>query len=144
MVIIPYTSEYKEQLKEIFTLNTPTFYAEAELNDFDLFLEERSETYFVIKSMGKLAGAGGYIHTNYNGRLIWNMIDPTYKGQGLGKTLVTYCIEDLKRNHNVSTIEVWTSQHAQNFYSKFGFSILSKKPNFRGLGLDLYHMQRPA
>lgn len=144
MVILPYTTEYKEQLKEIFTLNTPTFYSKAELNDFISFLEKNQSTYYVIKSLGKLAGAGGYVYTDYTGRLIWNMIDPSYKGQGLGKTLVAFCIEDLIRNFNPKKLEVWTSEHAQDFYAKFGFVQISKKPNFRGLGSDLYHMQRPV
>lgn len=144
MVILPYTNEYKEQLNKIFILNTPTYYSEAETGDFNTFLDESSDNYFIIKSLGKLAGAGGYIYSNYTGRLVWNVIDPGLKGQGLGKTLVSYCIEDLIRNFNVNTIEVWTSEHAKDFYAKFGFEVISKKPNFRGLGLDLYQMQRPV
>ena len=144
MVILPYAPEYKEGLKVIFTLNTPTYYAEAELKDFTGFLEENDSSYFIIKSLGTLAGAGGYVYSNYTGRLIWNMIDPSFKNKGLGKTLVNYCIEDLKRNFNVKNIEVWTSEHAKDFYGSFGFTVKSKKPNYKGLGSDLYHMHRPV
>ncbi|MTI20685.1 GNAT family N-acetyltransferase [Fulvivirga sp. RKSG066] len=144
MVILPYKMEHRERLLEIFRLNTPKYFAPAEEGDFSLYLSEYPSSYFIIKSMGTIAGCGGYYGQGHVGRLSWNMIDPIYYAQGLGKTLINYCIDQMLNDHSITTMEVRTSQHAQSFYLKFGFNVIEHKKDFWGTGLDLYTMQRPA
>lgn len=94
--------------------------------------------------MGEIAGGGGYIIDNSSGRLIWNMIDPDFRGMGLGRALLNHCLEDMRQKGNIRSFEVWTSGHARKFYEKFGFNVKDERLNFKNLGHDLYKMQRPA
>jgi len=144
MLIIPYSEDHKERLREIFRENTPTFYAPEEEGDFLAFLKRNNNEYFTIKSLNDIAGGGGYTFDGDKARLIWNMIDPKYRGQGLGKGLLNFCLEKLKQSRLTTIVDVWTSEHAQPFYEKFGFEVLEKRKDFRGLGSDLYHMQKRA
>jgi len=144
MVIIPYQTGHKSRLLEIFKENTPKYFAPAEQGDFEAYLSEHGKTYYIIKSMGIIAGGGGYHRNDYVGRLSWTMLDPAYYSQGLGKALINFCIEQMLQNSLITKIEVRTSQHAQAFYSKFGFNVVEHKKDFWGTGLDLFRMQRPT
>jgi len=142
MLIEPYKIEHKERLIEIFRENTPKFYAPEEEGDFLAFLTRDTNQYYTIKSFNDVAGGGGYTFDNDRARLIWNMVDPKYRDQGLGRALLNFCLEELKKSRLTSMVEVWTSEYAHPFYAKFGFEVLDKLQDFRSLGSDLYHMQK--
>lgn len=143
MIILPYTKEFKSQIMEIFHKNTPKFFAKEEAGDFELFLIENASNYFILKSIGEVAGGGGFYKSGNTGYLAWNMLDPKFLGQGFGKALVNHCLDRMKANRNLSHIEVNTSQHAYKFYLKFGFRVKEHKKDFRDTGLDLYRMELP-
>jgi len=143
MLIVPYQRAYHDQLMEIFQLNTPDYFAPEEQGDFEAFLSKEDNTYYVIKAQDTIAGGGGYIIDDITGRLVWNMIHPDQRGESLGITLVNYLLDQMRLDHRVHKIEVSTSQHAYQFYAKFGFQVREHKKDFRSTGLDLYKMEKP-
>ena len=53
-MIRPYKKSDKSQLVEIFKLNTPKYFDPLEINDFNDYLEQQSETYFTIEYQNKI------------------------------------------------------------------------------------------
>jgi N-acetylglutamate synthase-like GNAT family acetyltransferase len=144
-MIRPYKPNDKESLLEIFRLNTPKYFDKNELNDFEEYLEEKSETYLTIEVDNNIVGGTGYYinENDKSGRITWIFFDPNYYGIGLGKQSVEYCLELLSKNERVEKFIVTTSQLAYKFFEKFGYSINRIEKNHWGDGLDLYEMEKP-
>tara|TARA_B100001063_G_scaffold159798_1_gene149215 strand:- start:553 stop:999 length:447 start_codon:yes stop_codon:yes gene_type:complete len=129
-------------LIRIFTLNIPRYFQEKELVDFKKYFNSNNiETYFIIESEGKILGAAGYAYENKKtARICWVFIDPNYQSKGLGKKLVNYCIDTLKRNKRIDVIELETSNLTYIFYEKLDFKIQYIKKEYWPNNDDLYFM----
>ncbi|HLG40392.1 MAG TPA: GNAT family N-acetyltransferase [Chitinophagaceae bacterium] len=122
--------------------NTPEYFAPSEKKDLLEFLAEHPVTYFVYEIGRQVVGCGGYhLESPNKGRISWNIIHPDYKGAGIGKKLVIYCLEILKQKHGLSEIIVKTSNLSYGFYEKLGFKLSRIKNDYWGKGLDLYQMK---
>ena len=86
-------------LVKIFTLNIPKYFHEEELVDFKKYFNSNNiETYFIIESEGEILGASGYAYENIQtARICWVFVDSNHHSTGLGKKLVNYCVDILKR-----------------------------------------------
>lgn len=142
-MIRPFENLDKPALFKIFMLNTPDFFAVEEKKDFEAYLDEHAETYFVVEEYGVIVGCGGYHFnvTKTEGRISWDLFHPEYRGKGFGRQLVSHCLEAIKNEPSVEIISVWTSQLAFQFYARFGFKIIEIKKDYWGKGLDLYRME---
>ena len=142
-MIRPYKPIDKAHLLEIFKLNTPKYFDDSEIKDFEDYLEEKGDTYFTIEINNKIVGgAGYYVHkSDRSGRITWIFFDPGYSGQGLGRQVVDYCLTQLKKDNEVDKYIVTTSQHAYKFFAKFGYQINRVEKDYWGQGLDLYEME---
>ena len=142
-MIRQYKESGRERLIEIFKLNSPKYFDPEERIDFEDFLVRHGDTFFVIEHDNSIVGCGGYHFQNNGtvGRISWDFFYPDYQGKGYGRQLVQYCLEKLKKEPLMRKLEVWTSQHARDFYARFGFVTREIKKDFWGQGLDLYLME---
>ena len=138
-----YKSKDKPTLIEMLKLNTPKYFAEREIDDFELYLENSVEKYFVVESQGEIIGAGGINFNYYNkeGRISWDFIHPDFQGRGVGKKLLNYRIELLQSMENIEKITVRTSQSAYKFYEKNGFQLQNIIKDYWAKGFDLYRLK---
>jgi [ribosomal protein S18]-alanine N-acetyltransferase len=133
----------RENLLEIFQLNTPQFFSPSEENDLKEYLNNHLEDYYVIVLEKKLVGSGGinYAENNTIGKISWDLIHPDYQKKGLGNLLLNYRIKLLKENPEIRLISVRTSQFVYKFYEKAGFELHEVVKNYWAEGFDLYHMK---
>jgi len=131
---------------EVFRLNTPNFFDSSEQEELEVYLADHGNTYYVMEENGRIVGCGGYHfdESRTQGRISWDFFHPDYKGRGLGRKLVSHCLEELRKEQGISLIIVWTSQLAYEFYSKFGFKTVEVVKDHWAPGLDLYRMEMQA
>ena len=129
-------------LIEIFTLNVPKYFHKKELIDFkEYFNSKNIENYFIILSKGKILGAGGYAYENKEtANICWVFVDPSYHKNGLGTRLVNHCVDILKTNEKLSTIQLECSNLTYKFYEKLDFKIKYIKKEYWLNKDDLYFM----
>jgi len=142
-MIREYTSEDKSKIIELLRLNTPEYFDSSEETDFDKYLENEVEDYFVVEESSKIIGAGGinYFSNENLARISWDMVDPKSKGKGVGKKLTQYRINHLNGNPKVELIIVRTTQFAYKFYEKMGFDLEKVEKDFWAENFDLYQMK---
>ena len=129
-------------LVKIFTLNIPKYFHEEELVDFKKYFNSNNiETYFIIESEGEILGASGYAYENIQtARICWVFVDSNHHSTGLGKKLVNYCVDILKRDNQLNVIELETSNLTYKFYEKLNFKIQYIKKEYWPNNDDLYFM----
>ncbi|MEM7551278.1 MAG: GNAT family N-acetyltransferase [Bacteroidota bacterium] len=142
--IRPFRNSDLSRVLDIFRLNTPSFFAPPEIKDLKEYLDQHQGTYCVLEYNSKIAGSGGYhIPDERTGRLSWFFFNPELQGHGLGKAIVKHCLEELQINHpNLESVEVWTSQYAEGFFSKFGFKTIRIEEDHWAKRIDLYLMKK--
>lgn len=131
-----------KDLVEIFELNTPTYFDEKEIIDFENFLKLEPETHYVAVIGQKVVGCCGYKvdHEHNEGQITWVLFHPDFQGKGVGKKLVNHCLRELNNFNTLKKHVVRTSQLAYRFFEKFGFKTEYTDQNYWGEGLDLYYM----
>ena len=141
--IRPFKNSDRKRLIEIFALNTPAYFNPIEQKDFEEYLDQHGDTYFVVEQDNTIVGCGGYHFTNNQtvGRLSWDLFHPESKGKGLGLQLISHCMNKLRNEPTITRLAVWTSQLAFQFYGKFGFITKEIRKDYWGPGLDLYKME---
>jgi ribosomal protein S18 acetylase RimI-like enzyme len=137
-----YRLEDWEELSKMFMLNVPLYFAEDEINYLKKHLENYGETYCVACLNKGIVGAGGYyFKKNGEARLSWFFTHPEYQNQGVGKSLVINAISHIKKS-GIIDIEVWTSQYASDFFSKFGFNPTKTVEDYWAPGIHLHKMKK--
>ena len=143
-MIRAYIKEDKVKLVELLRLNTPVFFAVEEKTCFVDYLDNEIESYFVFELNNEVIGAGG-INYGFDGgktvRISWDMVHPEHHRNGIGPKLTQYRIQEIKKNPQIETIIVRTTQLVYKFYEKMGFELEKKKLNFWAEGIDLYQMK---
>ena len=69
------------------------------------------------------------------------MVDSKSQEKGIGKKITQHRINHLKRNSEVETNRVRTSQYAYKFYGKMGFELEKIEKNYWAKNFDLYLME---
>lgn len=141
-MIRSYTSEDKKELIDLLRLNTPQYFDESEESDFIEYLDNHVENYFVVEDNKKIIGSGGinYFADSTLARISWDIIHPGFQGKGIGKKLILYRINQIKKNPTVSLISVRTTQLVYKFYQKIEFELEKTEKDFWAKGFDLYQM----
>lgn len=134
----------RENCLALFTANTPDWFAPQEREQYEAFLDDVPPNYFVMRDAGgAIAGAGGIeLETDRGvGWLTWGMVDPTRHGQGLGKALLEYRLEQLRANLNIQRVCIDSSQLTAPFYEKYGFQTQRIIPDGYAKGLHRHEME---
>lgn len=141
-MIRTYQPEDKQALIDLLRLNTPKYFAAEEEKDFVQYLAQHGEEHFVWEENGRVLGCAGcnwYPDSN-EGRVAWFIVDPQTQGRGIGKNLLNYCLDQLKKNPATRKIIVRTSQFAEGFFAKGGFETERHEKDFWSPGYDLVYM----
>lgn len=142
-MIRKYQTKDAASVLNLLTENTPEYFDTSEEKDFENYLKNEVEDYFVYEQNEKIIGAAGinYFPEEKIARLSWDIIAPSCHGKGIGKLLVEYRINLLINNPNIDSIVVRTSQMANQFYKKMGFEIEMIEKDFWAKNFDLYQMK---
>lgn len=142
-MIREYSHKDKSRVIELLQLNTPKFFDSSEENDFDYYLDNELEDYFVYEENSLIIGAGGinYFPEENRARISWDMIDPQSQGKGIGKKLTQYRVDHLSQNLKIEFIIVRTTQLVYKFYEKMGFELEKVEKDFWAKNFDLYQMK---
>lgn len=134
----------KELLLRIMGKNIPAYFDPSERSDFEYYLDNELEDYFVVEQ-NQVIVAGGGINYQYDtgiARISWDMVLPELQGKGIGKRLLLHRIELIRQNQKIKRIEVRTSQLAHTFYAKAGFKLIKIEKDYWAEGFDLYWMEK--
>ncbi len=143
-MIRAYREEDKFQVIELLRQNTPEYFDVSEEKDLEHYLENEVEDYFVFTLNSKIVGAGGinYFPKEHLARISWDIVDPNVQGKGIGKQLLEYRLEHLKKNEGISVIVVRTTQLVYKYYEKMGFELDKMKKDFWAKNFDLYQLKK--
>lgn len=143
-MIRPYQTNDKSALLRLLKLNIPKYFHPDEYQEFSHYLDHEVEDYFVFVDNGNILGAGG-INYGFNqgttARISWDLVHPNHQGVGIGTSLVSLRVEQIRQYPDVKTIEVRTTQMVYPFYQKFGFKLIQQEKDFWAPGYDLYRME---
>jgi N-acetylglutamate synthase-like GNAT family acetyltransferase len=142
-MIRKYSNSDKPKLIELLRKNTPEYFDSSEEKDFENYLDNEVEDYFVYEVNSEIIGAGGinYFTEQKLARISWDMIDPNSQGKGIGKKLTQYRISHINENPKIELIIVRTTQLVYKFYEKMGFELEKVEKDFWAKNFDLYQMQ---
>ena len=143
IAIRAYKSNDKNTLMHLLLLNTPKYFAVEEKLDFDYYLENEIERYFVLEYDEQIVGCGGINFSDNNTIAVisWDIIHPEYQGKSLGTRLLKYRINKLNLMKTVQKTIVRTAQHTYPFYKKQGFELIEIVKDYWAKNFDLYYMK---
>ncbi|HET8859292.1 GNAT family N-acetyltransferase [Marivirga sp.] len=144
MKIRPYIASDKAAVLQLFDLNTPQYFDEAERADLIHYLDNETEDYFVVEDEGEIVGAGGINNELQSKTAIisWDIIKPNQHGKGIGRKLTQHRIQHINTKPEIEKIIVRISQHTDKFYEKMGFKLLKVEQDYWAKGFDLYEMEQ--
>ncbi len=144
-MIRKYQSIDREALLQILQQNTPDYFAHEEQADFEQFLTNKGDCFFVAEQDGRLQGGGGYVFKSEEslGVIAWYLVDPNCQGQGIGRQLLDRSLQALETAGPPERIIVRTSQFADSFFAKAGFELKYTEKDFWSPGYDLHFMELP-
>lgn len=141
----PYTPADRATCLNIFDGNVPKYFGAEERAEFEAFLDNLPSPYFTLVLDNKIIGCGGYGNRNGNndgiGFFCWGMIANARHKQGHGTILAEARIEAMRKDPNVVSVQLNTSQHTAPFYARFGFDIIKTTKNGFSDGLDDIEMK---
>jgi [ribosomal protein S18]-alanine N-acetyltransferase len=153
MIIKIYTTEYRQDCLAIFDSNCPKYFDVSEkkllinwLNGLDsgiiTYKNVASIYFYVLIHNGDAIACGGfYILQDKNiANMVWGMVHAAHHGNGFGKALFEYRIQQIKALFTKHAIVLDTSQHTFTFFKKLGFKVTNISPNGYGKGLGRYDM----
>ena len=142
-MIRKYSNSDKPKIIELLRKNTPEYFDSSEEKDFENYLDNELEDYFVYEMNSEIIGAGGinYFTEQKLARISWDMIEPNLQGNGIGKKLTQYRINHINKNPKIELIVVRTTQLVYKFYEKMGFKLEKVEKDFWAKNFDLYQMQ---
>lgn len=145
MRIREYSEADRPHLLQLMQQLIPDYFAAAEFQDYDDYLRNEVEDYFVIESGSEIIGTGGINYCNESklARLSWDMISPRHQGKGVGQQLTKFRISRIESRTDLDEIQVRTSQLVYPFYEKSGFEVAEIVKDFWAEGFDLYDMRMP-
>jgi len=109
-----------KELSELF--KQTTWAKNRSISDIDSLIKQ-SNVFVTIKIDGLLIGYGRALSDGMYRALIDDIvIDESYRKKGLGKTIMTKLLEQLKE---VDEVFLNTREHLESFYEQFGF----ERPN---------------
>lgn len=142
-MIRAYKDEDKTALIEMLRLNTPQYFDPTEEAEYVSYLQHELEYYYVFEEEGVVVGCGGinYIEEENLFRISWDMVHPDFQGKGIGRQLLTWRLNEIKKLDLSNKVIVRTSQIVYRYYEKAGFNLAEIKKDYWAPGFDLYLMK---
>ena len=121
--LCPYVSKHQEQYKDMYNACYRDMREALEIEPFDFiqdnsFFEEGMENVFLLTREGEIIGS-----VALKGQEIDDLIvNPKYQGQGYGKQLLLWALENINEKKVVLHVAAW-NERAVSLYKKYGFEI---------------------
>lgn len=137
-----YRTKDKEELIKLLQENVPAYFAENEVEDYENYLEEDIQKYYVAEVDGQIVGAGGinFKRDNRIGKISWDFVRPDFQSKGIGSALLRHRLNLLDEMKSIESVVVRTSQLAFKFYEKNGFVLKQVHKDYWAPGYDMYKM----
>ena len=137
MRVRSYTPADKAACLAIFDSNTPPFFTPDERDEFIQFLDEETDSYFVVELNGNIVACGGYIHPRTPVAIVaWTMVSRTAQRQGVGRLLLDTILERVRQEPGVQIVKLQTSQYTYGFFERLGFK--TERIVEHGFGANLH------
>jgi predicted GNAT family N-acyltransferase len=140
MDIRPYTSDDFDACMLLLTSNIPTYFHDADKQDFTDFLASPPGTFLVASDGSTIIACGGVAlerGTMTAAVLCYGMVVGTRLRQGIGQRLLRKRLDAFfHREPQVEVVKVNTSQKTEGFYLKIGFNVTERAIDGYGPGLD--------
>jgi GNAT superfamily N-acetyltransferase len=131
----------RDQCLALLDSNVPRFFAPEERREFAAFLDALPGRYFVMQSGDDLIACGGYAPKEMGCvALCWGMVRRDHHARGIGRRLLEYRLDHIRRDGSVVRVTINTSQHTSGFYQRFGFVADQIIPDGYAAGLDRWEM----
>jgi N-acetylglutamate synthase-like GNAT family acetyltransferase len=150
LAIRAYQISDKQACLEVFESNVPKYFTQAEIADYDKFLEmipikvEANKTfYYVVVFENKVIGCGGFGDKDNSDiiTLAWGLIHQNFHKKGIGKVLLDYRLDQIKEKFPNQPVYIDTTQYSYGFFEKYGFETIKITNNFYEKGLHRYDMK---
>ena len=142
-MILSYENSNKQRLLEIFDSNVPSYFDPSERQQFIDYLQKVPKNYFVFSRAGRIVGSGGFLfRSKIEGRIVWLMVDQSVHNKGVGRELMHYFEDEIKRQVELKLISLMTSHHTDQFYNKLGYRTIRTENDFWAKGMHLYYMEK--
>lgn len=123
MILRPYTPADQDDCLSLIDGNTPTFFAPHERAEFETFLDDPGDRYWVVEDeAGTVIGCSGYwiVSGTPVAIITWTMVARSWHGRGVGRWLLLTCLHHLCRLPAIRTVSLETSQYVTGFYERVG------------------------
>jgi ribosomal protein S18 acetylase RimI-like enzyme len=123
--------------------NTPEFFAEEEIAEFERFLADPPGCYLVVlDERDGVVACGGYDVDADTGVavLTWGMVRRELHRTGIGSLLLRERLDRIAASPRARRVRLDTSQHSRPFFERFGFVVTSHTRDGYARGLDRYDM----
>ena len=143
----PYSQDGMAACLELFDLNCPRFFAREERSDYSYFLQQlpflrSTHTIYLLGWRGQrlIACFGMARVSSETCALTWIMVHPEYQRQGCGKEMMLqlFAMAEAARYRKIA---VSTSQHADQFFARFGAVTLRSQNDGWGPGMHRLDME---
>ena len=143
----PYSQDGMAACLEMFDLNCPRFFAREERSDYSYFLQQlpflrSTHTIYLLGWRGQrlIACFGMARVSSETCALTWVMVHPEYQRQGCGKEMMLqlFAMAEAARYRKIA---VSTSQHADQFFARFGAVTLRSQNDGWGPGMHRLDME---
>jgi ribosomal protein S18 acetylase RimI-like enzyme len=140
LLLRPYTAADLEACCALFASNVPDFFLPGEVDDYRAYLAAHGGGYLVLLEEGHLAAAGGYaVSAEGEATLCFGLVERGRHRRGLGSVLLRERLR-LASDPAVQRVQLNTSQHNPEFFSRFGFAVTAIRRDGYGPGLDRVDM----
>ena len=126
----------------IFLSNCPDYCGYEERSDFEHWLRHIQGNYYVIENAeGKVIGCGGYAVRGQEADFCWGLIHRSLHLRKLGTLLVEHRLHEIRKDPNITSVHLDTSQHTYRFFERFGFVTKKITEQYYSPKLDRYDMR---
>ena len=143
----PYSQDNMAACLELFDLNCPRFFAREERSDYSYFLQQLPDSrsthnvYLLGWREQRLIACFGVARVSSETcALTWIMVHPEYQRQGCGEEMMAQLFT-LAAAADYRKVVVSTSQHADQFFARFGAITLRSQNDGWGPGMHRVNME---
>ena len=138
-----YVQKDRSTLLSILQRNIPRYFAQQELKDFEIFIDQNADSYKVILYESSIVGGISWFvdEKEKSATIAWIFLDPEVHNIGLGRESVDYFLRSMNKISGLVKYKVRTSQLVYKFFEKFGFTTIKIKEDYWAKGFDLYEME---
>lgn len=138
----PYQSEDFSACMALFDDNCPSHFAPNEKADYQAYLEQLPEDYYIAYQGKKPLAAFGFLlnHTSKRGQITWIMVAKSTQGTGIGRQMMDKS-RQLGLAADMEIVDIAASHLSAPFFARFGAKALNHIADGWGPGMHRIDME---